>query len=290
MTNIFQNKKNKLKDYQNAFKEINLIKEDNYSKSIEIPDDVFYLCDKCGTNVLTEELINNLKVCPNCGFHHKVNSLERIEQFCDAFEEINSTMQTKNSEAFEGYKQKLEIAKNTSNINEAVLTGIARIYDIKVALAVMDSFFMMGSMGSIVGEKITQLIEKATSDNLPLIIFSTSGGARMQEGIVSLMQMVKTSAALARFKEKGLYISILTHPTTGGVSASFASLGDITIAEPKSLIGFAGKRVIENTIKETLPDEFQTSEFLLAKGFIDMVVERKKLKDSVYKILKLHKF
>lgn len=290
MTNIFQNKKSVLKDYQDAFKEINLKKKDESPKSIEIPDDVFFRCTTCGNNVLTEEFINNIKVCPSCGFHHKITSLERITLMCDSFEEMNPEMLTKNAESFEGYKEKLDIAKNNTGINEAIVTGIAEIYDVKVALAAMDSFFMMGSMGSVVGEKLTLLIEEATLKELPLIIFSCSGGARMQEGIISLMQMVKTSQALARFKEKGLYISVLTHPTTGGVSASFASLGDITIAEPKTLIGFAGKRVIENTIKETLPDEFQTSEFLLEKGFIDMIVERKRLKDTIYKVLKLHNF
>lgn len=290
MTNIFQNKKSVLKDYQDAFKEINLKKKDESPKSIEIPDDVFFRCTTCGNNVLTEEFINNIKVCPSCGFHHKITSLERIALMCDSFEEMNPEMLTNNAESFEGYKEKLDIAKNNTGIKEAIVTGIAEIYDVKVALAAMDSFFMMGSMGSVVGEKLTLLIEEATSKELPLIIFSCSGGARMQEGIVSLMQMVKTSQALARFKEKGLYISVLTHPTTGGVSASFASLGDITIAEPKTLIGFAGKRVIENTIKETLPDEFQTSEFLLEKGFIDMIVERKRLKDTIYKVLKLHNF
>ncbi len=287
--NVFQERKTKLKSFRNDIKELNLIKEELPIKQIEIPDDVFHFCGKCQTNTLTEEFNQNLYVCPSCGYHEKVKTKHRIKQICDSFTEINGDMKTINI-SFLGYQEKLEKYCFATKLNEAVTTGIGMINDVKIALAIMDSNFMMGSMGSVVGEKITILIEEAIKEKLPLIIFCASGGARMQEGIISLMQMAKISGALGRYKEKGLYISVLTHPTTGGVSASFASLGDITIAEPKSLIGFAGKRVIENTIKESLPDEFQSAEFLLEKGFIDLIVERKELKDTLYKILKIHKF
>ncbi|MEF9918323.1 MAG: acetyl-CoA carboxylase carboxyltransferase subunit beta, partial [Eubacterium sp.] len=190
---------------------------------------------------------------------------------------------------FEGYTEKIDAYQRQTGMSEAVLTGVGKIGGKKTALAVMDSHFMMASMGSVVGEKITRLIEYATRKRLPLIIFCASGGARMQEGIISLMQMVKTSAALERFsKNGGFYLSVLTNPTTGGVSASFAMLGDILIAEPDSLIGFAGKRVIENTIKEKLPDDFQKAEFLLKKGSIDAIVQRREMKATIGKLLQMH--
>ncbi|MGL4948992.1 MAG: acetyl-CoA carboxylase carboxyltransferase subunit beta, partial [Anaeroplasmataceae bacterium] len=219
----------------------------------------------------------------------KISVKSRIESTFDSFNEMFNNVKNLGTE-FPGYKEKLNTSQKLTDLEDAVVTGVASINNIDVCVAVMDSEFMMGSMGSVVGEKITLLIEYATDNNLPLIIFCASGGARMQEGIISLMQMAKISAALSRFKEKNLYVSVLTNPTTGGVSASFASLGDITIAEPKALIGFAGKRVIESTIKETLPDEFQTAEFLLEKGFLDLIVERKKLKETLYKILSLHNY
>lgn len=198
-------------------------------------------------------------------------------------------METRNPLNFEGYTRKIEALKEKTHIKEAVTTGFGEINGEKVVIAVMDGNFMMGSMGSVVGEKITSSIEQAIENKLPFIMFCVSGGARMQEGIISLMQMAKTSAALAKLDEVGLlYISVLTDPTTGGVTASFASLGDIILAEPNALIGFAGPRVIEQTIKQKLPEGFQKSEFLLEHGFIDKIVERKDMKDTLYQILKLH--
>ena len=191
---------------------------------------------------------------------------------------------------FPEYEDKLNKAKKDTDADESVLCVKGKIDGINVLVGVMDSFFMMGSMGSVCGERITRLIEKAEKEKLPLILFTCSGGARMQEGVISLFQMAKTSQALARFKKSGLYIAVLTDPTTGGVSASFASLADITIAEPNALIGFAGKRVIEKTIKETLPKEFQTAEFLLEKGYIDMISDRKDLKKNLSTILRLHNY
>lgn len=290
MTNSFQERKNKLKNFKDDLKELNLIKDDTYFKEASIPDNVFYKCERCATSILSDELKKNLYVCPTCGYPHRVKPRKRIKMICDTFEETNQDLKFSKEEAFEGYYPKLSEYQVKTGEFDAVITGIATIDDTKFAIAVMNSFFMMGSMGEVVGEKITMLIEEAYKKKLPLIIFSASGGARMQEGIISLMQMAKTSAALSRFREKGLFISVLTHPTTGGVSASFASLGDITIAEPSALVGFAGRRVIENTIKETLPDEFQTAEFLVKKGFIDMIVERKMLKETLYRILKLHRY
>ena len=190
---------------------------------------------------------------------------------------------------YNGYTEKLDKYKAETGMNEAVVTGIGNINGEKTAIAVMNSYFMMGSMGSVVGEKITRLIEKADEEHLPLVIFCASGGARMQEGIVSLVQMAKTSAALKRFNDHGnLYISVLTNPTTGGVSASFAMLGDIIISEPRALIGFAGRRVIEKTINEELPKEFQRAEFVKEKGFVDMIVERKKMKKTLGDLIRLH--
>ena len=198
-------------------------------------------------------------------------------------------LKTTNPLDFEGYDEKINKSSLKTNSSEAVVTGIGQINGLKVACGIMDSFFMMGSMGTVVGEKLTRLIEYSTENKLPVIIFTTSGGARMQEGIFSLMQMAKVSSALARHDEAGLlYISVLTDPTTGGVTASFAMEGDIILSEPNALVGFAGRRVIENTIKETLPEDFQKAEFLLEKGFVDSIVERKDLRTCIYKILVLH--
>ena len=240
-------------------------------------------CDACKEILYKEEVHKNLSVCPNCGKHFRISSRRRIKQIIDegTFEEIGKGLKTTNPLNFEGYKTKIE---------EAVTTGIGEIEGEKVVLAVMDGNFMMGSMGSVVGEKITLAIETSIKLRLPLIIFCVSGGARMQEGIISLMQMAKTSAALAKHNKEGLlYISVLTDPTTGGVTASFAMLGDIILAEPNALIGFAGPRVIEQTIKQQLPDGFQRSEFLLEHGFIDRIVERKNMKTELANILKLHR-
>lgn len=249
-------------------------------------------CDSCKEILYKEEVHKNLSVCPNCGKHFRITARRRIKQIIDegTFIETNSEMQTSDPLKFEGYVSKIEALKEKTKINEGVTTGVGEINGEKVVIAVMDGNFMMGSMGSVVGEKITCAIEDAISNRLPLIIFCVSGGARMQEGIVSLMQMAKTSAALAKLDKEGLlYISVLTDPTTGGVTASFAMLGDIILAEPNALTGFAGPRVIEQTMKQKLPEGFQRAEFLQEHGFIDKIVERKDMKETLYKIIKLHK-
>ena len=269
--------------------------EDNISKNTKASDMLvgkWVKCDNCKEILYREDVHKNYSVCPNCGKHFRLSSRRRIKQIIDegTFIETNKDMQTSNPLNFEGYLKKIETLKEKTKINEAVTTGTGKIYGEDVVIAVMDGNFMMGSMGSVVGEKITAAIEDAIRLKLPIIIFCVSGGARMQEGIVSLMQMAKTSSALAKLDEAGLlYISVLTDPTTGGVTASFASLGDIILAEPNALIGFAGPRVIEQTVKQKLPVGFQKSEFLLEHGFIDKIVERKDMKETLYKLIKIHK-
>ncbi len=248
-------------------------------------------CDECKEIIYKEELYKNLSVCPNCGKHFRLSARRRIKQIADegTFKIIGKEVTTENPLEFEGYLKKVEALREKTKIEEAVTCGICEIEGNRVVLGVMDSNFLMGSMGSAVGEKITLSIETAIQEKLPFIMFCVSGGARMQEGIISLMQMAKTSSAIARLHQEGLlYISILTDPTTGGVTASFASLGDIVLAEPKALIGFAGPRVIEQTIKQKLPEGFQSSEFLLEHGFIDKIVERKDMKSTIAKLIKLH--
>lgn len=248
-------------------------------------------CDNCKEILYKEDLHKNLSVCPNCGKHFRLSARRRIKQIADegTFEEIGADILTKDPLNFEGYLKKVESLKEKTKIDEAVKCGTCEIEGQKVVLGVMDGNFLMGSMGEAVGERITLAIETAIKKKLPLIMFCVSGGARMQEGIVSLMQMAKTSAAIAKLNEHGiLYISVLTDPTTGGVTASFASLGDIILAEPKALIGFAGPRVIEQTIKQKLPEGFQRSEFLLEHGFIDKIVERKDMKETLAKLIRLH--
>ena len=249
-------------------------------------------CDNCKEILYKEELHQNLSVCPNCGKHFRLSSRRRIKQIADegTFQEIGKDIVTKDPLEFEGYLKKVESLREKTKIDEAVKCGTCEIEGEEAVLAVMDGNFLMGSMGSSVGERITLAIETAIEKKLPIIIFCVSGGARMQEGIVSLMQMAKTSAALAKLDEAGLlYISVFTDPTTGGVTASFASLGDIILAEPKALIRFAGPRVIEQTIKQKLPEGFQSSEFLLEHGFIDKIVERKDMKSTIAQLLRLHK-
>lgn len=275
-------------------KKINQTEEKN-KKNIKASDMLigkWVKCDACKEILYKDEVHKNYSVCPNCGKHFRLSARRRVSQIIDegTFVEINKDMETRNPLNFEGYSKKIEALQEKTNIKEAVTTGFGEINGEKVVIAVMDGNFMMGSMGSVVGEKITYSIEQAIENKLPFIIFCVSGGARMQEGIISLMQMAKTSAALARLDEAGLlYISVLTDPTTGGVTASFASLGDIILAEPNALIGFAGPRVIEQTIKQKLPEGFQKSEFLLEHGFIDKIVERKDMKETLYNILQLHK-
>lgn len=264
--------------------------EDNKEKTVQIPKEIFETCPNCKNILLKKELIANYKICPKCNYIFRLSAYERIELLADksSFKEFAKNYTTENVINFPDYEQKIEESKNKSNLNEACVTGICTIGGIKTILAVMDFNFLGGSMGSVVGEKITFCFEKAKKLKLPVVVVSASGGARMQEGIISLMQMAKTSAAVAMFKKTGLpYISVLTDPTTGGVTASFAMLGDIIIAESKALIGFAGPRVIEQTIKQKLPEGFQSSEFLLEHGFVDIVVQRKEMKPVLANILKL---
>lgn len=231
------------------------------------------------------------KVCPNCNYHARLTANERLRLTADAnsFVEYDADLTSEDPLNFPGYTEKLESLQTMTGLRDAVLTGECTIKGSRVVLIIMDSHFMMASMGSVVGEKITRAFEKATEKGLPVVAFTASGGARMQEGTISLMQMAKTSGAVARHNEAGLlYITVMTDPTTGGVTASFASLGDIILAEPKVLIGFAGRRVIEGTIKQRLPDDFQLAEFLLDKGFIDMIVERRRMRSVLSHLLKLH--
>ena len=249
-------------------------------------------CDKCKEIIYKDDLHQNLSVCPNCGKHFRLSSRRRIKQIADegTFKEIGEDIVTKDPLNFKGYMKKVEMLKEKTKIDEAVKCGICEIEGEKAVLAVMDGNFLMGSMGSAVGERITLAIETAVKKKLPLVIFCVSGGARMQEGMISLMQMAKTSSALTKLDKAGqLYISVLTDPTTGGVTASFASLGDIILAEPHALIGFAGPRVIEQTINQKLPEGFQSSEFLLEHGFIDKIVERKDMKSTIAKLIRIHK-
>jgi acetyl-CoA carboxylase carboxyl transferase subunit beta len=257
----------------------------------DVPEGIMTKCPKCKKITLTKELVKNMKVCPHCGYHYGMNSGERIECFLDegSFVEINKNMVSQNPLNFPDYLEKLEKDQVKTNLHEAVVTGIGTVNGFSVVVAIMDSTFRMGSMGSVVGEKITRAIEKADELSVPFIIFTASGGARMQEGVLSLMQMAKTSVALKRFSDHGgLIISIMTHPTTGGVSASFASLGDYNFAEPGALIGFAGRRIIEQTIREDLPEDFQTAEFLLKHGQLDAVISRLDLKSKIGTILDIH--
>ncbi|SFD39835.1 acetyl-CoA carboxylase, carboxyltransferase subunit beta [Clostridium uliginosum] len=256
-----------------------------------IPSGMWTKCNECNSMIYYEDLQNNKQVCTKCGYHFRITPKERVKQFFDndTFKEMWRGLKTVNPINFEGYIEKLEKTKSSTDSTEAVVTGIGRVNGIEIACAIMDSFFMMGSMGTVVGEKITRIVEYATENKMPVVIFTASGGARMQEGIYSLMQMAKVSAALARHDNEGLlYITVLTDPTTGGVTASFAMEGDIILSEPNALVGFAGRRVIENTIKETLPDSFQKAEFLLEKGFVDKIVSRKHMRSCIYKILVLH--
>jgi acetyl-CoA carboxylase carboxyl transferase subunit beta len=266
----------------------------NYTpdKNIDVPVGLYEKCPKCKETVNMKLAINNDFVCTECGEHFKMRAVDRIDLIVDqgTFVEKGLGYITLNPLFQDGYEEKINAYKEKTNIDEAYLYGYGEINGNPCVIGVMDSYFLMGSMGSVVGEKVTRSFEYAIYKKLPIIIFTASGGARMQEGIFSLMQMAKTSAAVMRHSELGLlYISVLTHPTTGGVTASFASLGDIILAEPNSLIGFAGPRVIEQTINQKLPEGFQRAEFLQEKGFVDKVVPRKDLKDTLSKILYMHR-
>lgn len=251
----------------------------------------FCKCPGCGQLQYIEDVEKQLSVCPQCGYHFRLGAAERLQVTVDpdSFEEWDRDVLSENVLNFPGYDEKLKQQRAKTGQPSAVVTGQCTIGGYKTAIAVMDSRFMMGSMGQAVGEKITRAVERATARQMPIVIFTASGGARMQEGIFSLMQMAKTSAALAQHNEAGqLYITVLTDPTTGGVTASFAMLGDIILAEPKALIGFAGRRVIEQTIKEKIPEEFQTVEFLEAHGFVDQIVPRQQLRERLKVLLKIH--
>ena len=258
----------------------------------EVPEGLLKRCNKCGKGIFTEDYKKNLYICPKCGGYLRMPAQKRIEFLteADSFEEWDTGLSTENPLHMIGYPDKIKALQDKTKLDEAVVTGKARIGENEVALRVMDGRFLMASMGEVVGEKIARGVERATKEKLPVIIFTCSGGARMQEGMTSLMQMAKTSAALKRHSDAGLlYITVLTDPTTGGVTASFAMLGDIILAEPKALIGFAGPRVIEQTIHKKLPKGFQRSEFLLKHGFIDKIVERKDMKTVLEQILTMHR-
>lgn len=250
-----------------------------------------FKCPRCQSAINLDRYEELKKVCPYCNYHGRLTARERINMTVDkgSFVEFDREMISKNPIDYPEYDEKQAQLRKTTGLKDAVVTGEAKIKGSTVIIAVMDSHYMMASMGSVVGEKITRAVETATVRNLPVVIFTASGGARMQEGIVSLMQMAKTSGAIARHSQAGqLYITVLTDPTTGGVTASFASLGDIIIAEPKILVGFAGRRVIEGTIKQRLPDDFQLAEFMQEKGFVDMIVDRYKMRSTLSHLLKLH--
>lgn len=280
----------------NLFKKKNYIRV-NYPQTSEssgnepkIPDGSWIKCSHCGKPIYRKEL-DEFKICPKCGGHFRMGARERLEITCDkgSFEEFDSDMTAANPIDYPDYDKLIQKAKDKSGLKEGVVTGKCTILGYRTVICIMDSNFIMGSLGSAVGEKITRAFETATNEKLPVIVFAASGGARMQEGIISLMQMAKVSAAVAKHSEAGLlYVSVMTDPTTGGVTASFASLSDIILAEPGATIGFAGKRVIEQTIKQELPKGFQTAEFQLEHGFVDKIVKRVKLKSILGKILMLH--
>ena len=261
------------------------------SERPEVPEGLLKKCNKCGAAILTEEVKSAGYICPKCQGYFRVHAYERIRMTVDedSFEEWEKDMEFVNPLEFKGYEEKVKSLKEKTGLSEAVVTGKASIEGNPAVIAVCDGRFLMASMGQVVGEKITRAVERATKEQLPVIIFACSGGARMQEGIVSLMQMAKTAAALKQHSDAGLlYVSVLTDPTTGGVTASFAMLGDVILAEPKALIGFAGPRVIEQTIGEKLPTGFQRSEFLLEHVFIDRIVERKEMRTVLGNILQMH--
>ena len=262
-----------------------------FTRRPEVPEGLLRKCNKCGGAIIAEDVKKDHYICPKCGGYFRVHARRRIEMVTDegSFEEWDSDLQGGNPLEYKGYEEKLEKLQEKTGLSEAVITGKAKIDGRETAIGVCDWRFLMASMGEAVGEKIARAVERATEERLPVILFACSGGARMQEGIVSLMQMAKTSAALKHHSDAGLlYISILTDPTTGGVTASFAMLGDVILAEPKALIGFAGPRVIEQTIGQKLPEGFQRAEFLLEHGFLDAIVERPQMKAVLSKILALH--
>ena len=279
MSNAFTRRRDRLM----AMKEL----RDRY-----VPYDQGVTCPGCYRSVARAEVAKNLYVCPLCGHHFPIGARRRLRMLLDrdSFDELNGGCVSADPLAFPEYREKLVKARERTGLGEAALTGTGRIGGYACAMGALDGRFLMGSMGAAVGEKITRLAEYATAHALPLILISASGGARMQEGILSLMQMAKTAAAIGRHGEAGLlYVSVLTDPTTGGVTASFASLGDVILAEPGALIGFAGPRVIQQTIGQTLPEGFQSAEFQLEHGFVDAVVPRSALRDTLAQLLMLHR-
>jgi acetyl-CoA carboxylase carboxyl transferase subunit beta len=262
-------------------------------KNVKVPEGVWTKCKNCQEIIYAKEVQRNLNVCPKCDYHFRISARERIDLILDegSFVETDANMRSVDFLDFKDtkkYKDRIKAAIKKAGDGDAVICGAGNLDGLPVVVAVFDFSFMGGSMGSVVGEKITRIIEKGLETNAPVLIFSSSGGARMQESIMSLMQMAKTSAALAKLKAAGIpFISVLTDPTTGGVTASFAMLGDLNIAEPRALIGFAGPRVIEQTIRQTLPDGFQRSEYLLEHGMIDMIIPRKEMKQKLSELLRI---
>ncbi len=259
----------------------------------EIPKDLLFKCPRCQSVIYMDEFEKRKKTCPTCNYHARLTAKERLEITADkdSFKPLDENMTSVNPISFPEYEKKVKALSDLTGLKDAVITGVCTIRGYRAVVGIMDSRFMMASMGSVVGEKIARAFEYATENKLPVILFTASGGARMQEGIISLMQMAKTAGAVKRHSDAGgLYITVLTDPTTGGVTASFASLGDIILAEPKVLIGFAGRRVIQDTIKQKLPDDFQTAEFLLASGFVDAIADRRSMRKTLSNILRLHNF
>lgn len=275
-------------------KDINkdVTKQPTINAGASVPDGMWVKCPECSKIIYYEDFESNKNVCFHCDYHFRLSARERIELTVDkdSFVEFDRELTGNDPLNFPGYKEKVEGLRESLEMYDAVITGEGTIAGEKSVFGFMDGNFLMGSMGSVVGEKLTRAFEYATANRLPIIVFTVSGGARMQEGIVSLLQMAKVSGAVAKHNEAGLlYVTVITDPTTGGVTASFAMQGDIIISEPKALIGFAGKRVIQQTINQTLPEGFQTAEFLLEKGFLDMIVHRRDMRSTLYSILKLHK-
>ncbi|HKZ57123.1 MAG TPA: acetyl-CoA carboxylase, carboxyltransferase subunit beta [Thermodesulfovibrionales bacterium] len=267
--------------------------KDIAEKKVKIPEGLWIKCDSCKEIVYRKEINKNLKVCPKCNYHFRIGARERLKLLVDegSFTELDEGLSSGDPLDFKdtvSYRDRIEESRKRSGLKEAVISGNALIKGYPVCLVIMDFSFMGGSMGSVVGEKILRAAERSLEEKQPFITVSSSGGARMQEGIFSLMQMAKVSAAIARLKDNGiLFISVISDPTFGGVTASFVMLGDVIIAEPKSLIGFAGPRIIEQTIKQPLPEDFQRAEFLLGHGLIDLVVDRKNLRDMLAKLIEL---
>jgi acetyl-CoA carboxylase carboxyl transferase beta subunit len=286
--------KNPFKSKRYATSEVYRVRPQDIDKIEErpnVPQGIMTKCPKCGKVIYTKLLIKNQKVCDECGYYFKVSANERLDMILDEgeFEEFDMQLTTRDPLAFPGYTDKLIKSQLQTGLVDGLVTGKGKIDGVSVMLGVMDTNFFMGSMGTVIGEKLARLFERATKEQLPVVVFTASGGARMQEGIFSLMQMAKVSAAVAKHSNAGLlYITVLTDPTTGGVTASFAMLGDIILAEPGALIGFAGPRVIEQTIGQKLPEGFQRSEFLLEHGFVDTIVPRDQLKQTLATLLRLH--